>query len=280
MAPVRRYLRISKYSVLECRIYLDSPSLAQSWLLNPRNPVLPRVMESIRPLVLPKLREEKERSKKKSSKKKSIKDVVVQDDFEVSIFLTETTTRHSLLAKHKQFRERGPQMMQSNSTRLMGETEAAPIELDADAAAAAILREPDSDDDVRLADVPAARSRGRPKRSRDAVADDEAASPNGAAEAEAIEVDSDADAPVLKRSRTGPGANGATSGDDDDKKKLAMDVSYEGFAIYGRVLCLVVRKRDGRGQQPARGGKAGAQGQAKMENWISSTQVPVGEELS
>lgn len=78
MAPVRRYLRISKYSVLECRIYLDNPSLAQTWLLNPRNPMLPKVIESIRPLVLPKLREEKERSKKKSTKKKAIKDVVVQ----------------------------------------------------------------------------------------------------------------------------------------------------------------------------------------------------------
>jgi hypothetical protein len=80
MAPIRRYLRITKYSVLECRIYLDNPALANSWLLNPRNPILPRVIESVRPLVLPKLREEKERmlSKKKSSKKKGIKDVVIQ----------------------------------------------------------------------------------------------------------------------------------------------------------------------------------------------------------
>ena len=78
MAPVRRYLRISKYSVLECRIYLDNPSLAQSWLLNPRDPILPKVIESIRPLVLPKLREENERARKKSSKKKGIKDVIVQ----------------------------------------------------------------------------------------------------------------------------------------------------------------------------------------------------------
>ena len=77
MAPVRRYLRISKYSVLECRIYLDNPALAQSWLLNPRNPILPKVIESVRPLVLPKLREEKERMLKKKSKKKSIKDVIV-----------------------------------------------------------------------------------------------------------------------------------------------------------------------------------------------------------
>jgi hypothetical protein len=79
MAPVRRYLRITKFSVLECRIYLDNPALAQSWLLNPRDPVLPRVIESVRPWVLPKLREERDRVKKKSSnKKKGIKDTVVE----------------------------------------------------------------------------------------------------------------------------------------------------------------------------------------------------------
>lgn len=64
--------------MLECRIYLDNPALAQTWLLNPRNPVLPRVIESVRPLVLPKLREERERGKRKSTKKKAIKDVVVE----------------------------------------------------------------------------------------------------------------------------------------------------------------------------------------------------------
>jgi hypothetical protein len=78
MAPIRRYLRITKYSVLECRIYLDNPALAESWLLNSRNPILPRVIESVRPLVLPKLREENERSKGKGKKKKGVKDVVVE----------------------------------------------------------------------------------------------------------------------------------------------------------------------------------------------------------
>ncbi len=78
MAPIRRYLRITQYSVLECRIYLDNPSLAESWLLNPRNPILPRVIETVRPFVLPKLREENERSKGKGSKKKGVKDVVVE----------------------------------------------------------------------------------------------------------------------------------------------------------------------------------------------------------
>jgi len=79
MAPIRRYLRITKYSVLECRIYLDNPALTQSWLLNPRDPVLPRVIESVRPLVLPKLLEEKEReASRRKGKKRSIKDVIVE----------------------------------------------------------------------------------------------------------------------------------------------------------------------------------------------------------
>lgn len=84
MAPIRRYLRITKYSVLEVRIYLENPALAQTWLLNPRDPVLPRIIEAVRPLVLPKLREEKERereyaaAKKKGKKLKAVKDVVVQ----------------------------------------------------------------------------------------------------------------------------------------------------------------------------------------------------------
>ena len=79
MAPIRRYLRISKYSILECRIYLENPGLADTWLLNPRDPVLPRVFESVRPLVFPKLREENERAKGKGKKaSRGIKDVVVQ----------------------------------------------------------------------------------------------------------------------------------------------------------------------------------------------------------
>jgi hypothetical protein len=82
MAPIRRYLRITKYSVLECRIYLDNPGLAQTWLLNPRHNVLPRVIEAVRPLVLPKLREEKERARKRSTRKKNIKDVIVQGTYD------------------------------------------------------------------------------------------------------------------------------------------------------------------------------------------------------
>ena len=81
MAPLRRYLRITKHSVLEVRIYLDRPADAEAWLLKRDDPALPRVIEAIRPLVLPKLREENERGKGRGSaksRKKGVKDVVVQ----------------------------------------------------------------------------------------------------------------------------------------------------------------------------------------------------------
>ena len=77
MAPIRRYLRITAYSVLEVRIYLDNPADAYRWLLHPREPVLPRVIEAVRPLVLPKLKEENERARK-GSKRKGVKDVVTE----------------------------------------------------------------------------------------------------------------------------------------------------------------------------------------------------------
>ncbi|KAL5044080.1 hypothetical protein BDW71DRAFT_209685 [Aspergillus fruticulosus] len=101
MAPIRRYLRISKFSVLECRIYLEDPSDTR-WLHDSSNPVLPRIFAAIRPLVLPKLREENERllARKKG---KPVKDVIAEDDFEVALFLRESRTRHSLLTRHKDF---------------------------------------------------------------------------------------------------------------------------------------------------------------------------------
>ncbi|KAK7962220.1 uncharacterized protein PG986_003045 [Apiospora aurea] len=289
MAPIRRYLRITKYSVIECRIYLDNPALAQTWLLNPRKPVLPRVIESVRPLVLPKLREERERSRnKRSTKKKAIKDLVVEDDFEVSIFLTETTTRHSLVTKHKHFHDTTQTKLTSNSGRLVGATHEAPLDVDMHAASGAItiLREESDDEDLQLDAVPlapasvtggaatAAAASNRPKRARrdtaDAEADDGEQQQGGDSVFEVIP-SSDED------------------GDDADneggpaRSKMAMDISYEGFSIYGRVLCLVVKRRDQSNATGSGGGGAIGKGKqgggtAMMENFIISTQVPAGAE--
>ncbi|KAL4937528.1 hypothetical protein BDV06DRAFT_226869 [Aspergillus oleicola] len=162
MAPIRRYLRISKYSVLECRIYLEDPSDTR-WLLNSRDPVLPRIFASIRPLVLPKLREEDERlfARKKG---KPVKDVISEDDFEVALFLRESRTRHSLLTRHKTFEEPATKRKRTGSSAGSGGQPDA-----------GILVESDSESDLRMDDIPQAgaeetedTSEGqRPKRKRD-----------------------------------------------------------------------------------------------------------------
>ena len=124
MPPIRRYLRISKYSVLECRIFLENPADGPRWLLSPTDPALSRVFEAIRPLVLPKLREENERAKGKGKKKKSVKDVVVKEDFEVSVFLTDVGTRHNLVVKNKTAEEK--------SVKAKSNTRADPVMLQED----------------------------------------------------------------------------------------------------------------------------------------------------
>ncbi|KAM0152359.1 hypothetical protein ACHAPG_007687 [Botrytis cinerea] len=254
MAPLRRYLRISKYSVLECRIYVDNPALAESWLLNPRNPVLPRVIEKVRPLVLPKLREEQERSKSKG-KKKGVKDVVSDEDFEVSIFLTETSTRHSIIFKHKHFRDRNKRALQSNSDKLTGNTNDAPIEV---ADGPAIVREA-SEESFSLQDIPEVGND-----SDLFVSEDEG--PRGSKRSRIGRDSTDSDfGPLAKRRKDGE----ISEDDDDDKKKMAMDTSYDGFSVNGRVLCLVVKRKDKKGKAPAASG-----GQAMMEDWITSTQMP------
>ncbi|KAH7320029.1 hypothetical protein B0I35DRAFT_226644 [Stachybotrys elegans] len=286
MAPVRRYLRISKYSVLECRIYLENPSLAQSWLLNPRNPILPQVIEAVRPLVLPKLREENERSRKKSTKKKSIKDVIVKDDFEVSMFLTETSTRHSILTKHKHFREKLPGKMQSNSSRLIRESSAAPIDVDAadmDHVTIQLDEEDDIDDSRLLSNIPLAPNAARrSKRTRHIDQGEDSDASDSQALDDMIDIESDEEQqPPHKRPRKPADSDSRVIGDDDndDKKKLAMDISYEGFAIYGRMLCLVVKRRDTAAQRSrTKATTDRPAGQASVENWISSTQNPAGEE--
>lgn len=230
------------------------------------------------------------------------------DDFEVSIFLTATSTRHSLLTKHKHFHDKTQTKLTSTTGRsLVGASTEAPIDVDLDAAAAPIvLREEEDEDDVgaALAAIPAApaidgdpAASRRPKRARgnngvsedgDDDSDNLFISSDDDADTEAAELPlGTADQPPPHKRRKGASAGGGEVG-EDDKKKLGMDISYEGFSIYGRVLCLVVKRREnpnvagGSGRVTLGAGvssKGKGQGQAMMENFIISTQVPAGEEV-
>lgn len=51
----------------------------------------------------------------------------------------------------------------------------------------------------------------------------------------------------------------------DDKKKLHLKTSYEGFSIYGRILCLVVKRRGARNSTGAP-----VSSQQMLENWVST----------
>lgn len=55
----------------------------------------------------------------------------------------------------------------------------------------------------------------------------------------------------------------------DDKKKLGFNTTYDGFNIWGFVLCLLVERKGGPARKQA-GGMGSAQ--ALMEEWISTQQ--------
>lgn len=196
------------------------------------------------------------------------------------------------MTKHKHFWDTTPAKIRSNSNRLVGETNDAPIDVDV-----AVLQEDDDDDppvlldDIPSVEGPAIRRSRRAKRPRAEIDDTVVTSSGEDEDGDALEAvsnngnndgndddndDDDEETPPTKRRRNASEKDGG--GDNDDKKKLAMDVRYQGFAIYGRVLCLVVKKKGG----PAKGKRADtgrrATGQAVMENWLTSTQMPFGEE--
>ncbi len=63
----------------------------------------------------------------------------------------------------------------------------------------------------------------------------------------------------------------------DDKKKLSLNTSYDGFNIYGRILCLVVKRKD-TSKTRMTDGTTTIGGQAMMEDWIASTQVTADQD--
>lgn len=192
------------------------------------------------------------------------------DDFEVSIFLTETSTRHSLLTKQKHFHEPNKAGIQSNSSKLTGATNDTAIDVED---APAILGEDSEEDGLNLQDLPAAEDTRsetddlfmsedeaprRSKRSRAVIGDTASESePESSPEFE----------PHPKRRKDTELI--PDEEETDAKKKMAMTTSYDGFSIYGRVLCLVIKRKDKKGKNPAVGG-----GQAMMEDFITSTQMP------
>ena len=101
------------------------------------------------------------------------------------------------------------------------------------------IRDEDEEDGINLADIPAA--------------DD---------------TDGDAMEPRPERA--------PTFDEQDDKKKLGFNTTYEGFNIWGRVLCLFIERKGGPGKKAS--GVPG-KSQALMQDWIQSTQEQKDDDL-
>src|SRR5579871_5659740 len=104
MAPLRRYIRLTPHTTLQTLIFLEDPSVLHTWLIHPTHPALPRIIASLKDLILPKLEEERDRERKSTSKKnRAVKDVAAGGDFEVSVFLKDGATKHALLRRRREF---------------------------------------------------------------------------------------------------------------------------------------------------------------------------------
>ncbi|KAF2440679.1 hypothetical protein P171DRAFT_435455 [Karstenula rhodostoma CBS 690.94] len=149
------------------------------------------------------------------------------DDFEVSIFLTEHSSRHSVLTKQKVFKDKP--RIQSNSGKLTNWLKAGnseqPLVINDGPTEPIVIREEEDDEPINLADVPEAD--GSEDQTTDAAVDEQ-----------------------------------------DRKKKLGLNTSYDGFSIYGRILCLVVKRRGVRHQ--AGNNSAPVPSQQMLENWVST----------
>lgn len=85
---------------------------------------------------------------------------LLSDDFEVSIFLTELSSRHYVLTKQKIFKDKA--RIQSNSGKLTGwltsGTSDQPVVINEDAAEPITIRQEDNSGAVNLFDIPEAKT--------------------------------------------------------------------------------------------------------------------------
>ena len=189
------------------------------------------------------------------------------DDFEVAVFLTETSSRHSILRKMKTAKTEKGRLGVTNG-RLTGTIDM-PVEVGEGAPGLAI-EESEESEGVRMTDIPSAAG-DEVRRSATLTKEETGEGLFVSEDSEEGNVDAEETSPSKKNGKRP--VEDDDGGGEDDKKKLGMDTTYDGFSIYGRILCLVVKRRGA-----AKGKElAGGAGQAMMEEWITSTQMGEGQ---
>jgi regulatory protein YycI of two-component signal transduction system YycFG len=155
--------------------------------------------------------------------------------------------------------------IQSNSGKLtgwlMGGTHDRPVDVTDEQGAPAILREEDEGEAIRLSDVPEADPMPASHKRRRSTADEDIT----------ISSDSDSDDAragyATKRIRRTDQDDLNASKEEDDKKKLGLNTTYDGFSIYGRILCLIVKRK---GPRTNLGATVTGSSQKMLENWVST----------
>lgn len=145
----------------------------------------------------------------------------------------------------------------------MGDDDVAPLEL---------LREEDVEDVMNLDDIPAAPIKKKRRMAKETDDDEDALFVSSSDEETFL-----TQRETSKRASSRPASQGEKSDDRndgsdedieeaEDKKKLALNTTYDGFSIYGRILCLVVKRK---GHRPTTQGIPVA-GSEMMEHWVST----------
>lgn len=193
------------------------------------------------------------------------------DDFEVAIFLTEASARHAILRKEKRVKSEKARLG-TEERRLTGPgTRDVPVEIGDEGGADLIREESLEEKEINFTDIPTVQDDDRrSESSQDGGGDEQDLFFSDKSQVE----DSQAgNASRSLRRKTAPPLIDDVG--EDDKKKMALNTTYDGFSIYGRILCLVVKRRG-----VAEGkGLAGGAGQAMMEEWIASTQMGEGQTM-
>lgn len=173
------------------------------------------------------------------------------------------------MTKQKMFKDKP--RIQSNSGKLTNwlttGTSDQPVVIN-EVATDPIVIEDEEDDVPNLADIPEAPARSaRSKRSRSETGR-KTSQPDGDSEGDLFIPETIGKRSKIDTESLGPEIVEENDEFQDDKKKLGLNTSYEGFSIYGRILCLVVKRR---GVRHAAGG-AGApiSSQQMLENWVST----------
>lgn len=185
--------------------------------------------------------------------------IIMIDDFEASIFLTQISSSHAILRKEKQAKVEKTRLGNLDGRLTGAGTRTRPVDIQEEEAPGLNIEDSQEEKAIDLDHIPEARA-----------SHDEAG--KGVSHASEDE-DPQGQTPLPPKRGNEPPLATEAEDESDAKKRFGMSTSYEGFSIYGRILCLVVKRRGtSRGKE-----STGGAGQAMMEDWIASTQLIDGQ---